>query len=179
MSDRFGMTDNYLVHSAKGTTWEKKDHKWVFRKRGKNGKWRYFYTVKELEKAEKDLEDSQRETQELGKRYRSKYTLNRINSLNKYKRGEYFDKDSGNIDAYYQNESQALQRMRADYKKAQNKETDAKKKYDSIRYTKTGTTAANILDIKKKVDSVLGNVGKGVIYIDGTGYQIIPNLKRK
>lgn len=29
MSDRFGMTGNYLIHSAKGTSWEKKDHKWV------------------------------------------------------------------------------------------------------------------------------------------------------
>ena len=24
MSDRFGMTGNYLIHSAKGTSWEKK-----------------------------------------------------------------------------------------------------------------------------------------------------------
>ena len=29
MSDRFGMTGNFLVHSAKGTSWEKKDHKKV------------------------------------------------------------------------------------------------------------------------------------------------------
>ena len=43
MSDRFGMTGNFLVHSAKGTSWEKKDHKYVFRKRGKNGKWIYVY----------------------------------------------------------------------------------------------------------------------------------------
>lgn len=32
MSDRFGMTGNYLIHSAKGTSWEKKDHKWVKKK---------------------------------------------------------------------------------------------------------------------------------------------------
>lgn len=29
MSDRFGMTGNFLVHSAKGTSWEKKDHKYI------------------------------------------------------------------------------------------------------------------------------------------------------
>ena len=29
MSDRFGMTGNFLVHSAKGTSWEKKDYKYT------------------------------------------------------------------------------------------------------------------------------------------------------
>ena len=38
MSDRFGMTGNYLVHSAKGTSWEKKDHKYI---RKENGKYYY------------------------------------------------------------------------------------------------------------------------------------------
>lgn len=38
MSDRFGMTDNYLIHSAKGTSWEKKDHKWVKKVQGVGGK---------------------------------------------------------------------------------------------------------------------------------------------
>ena len=42
MSDRFGMTGNYLIHSAKGTSWEKKDHKYVSKKQV-NGKWIYVY----------------------------------------------------------------------------------------------------------------------------------------
>ena len=43
MSDRFGMTGNYLVHSAKGSTWEKRNHKYVSKKLV-NGKWVYKYT---------------------------------------------------------------------------------------------------------------------------------------
>ena len=43
MPDRFGMTGNYLIHSAKGTSWEKKDHKYVSRTRNENGIWIYKY----------------------------------------------------------------------------------------------------------------------------------------
>ena len=32
-----------LEHSAKGTTWSKKNHKWVRREKSKNGKWVYYY----------------------------------------------------------------------------------------------------------------------------------------
>lgn len=49
MSDRFGMTGNFLVHSAKGTSWEKKDHKYI---RKENGK--YYY--KENKSLDKELE---------------------------------------------------------------------------------------------------------------------------
>ena len=49
MSDRFGMTGNYLIHSAKGTSWEKKDHKYI---RKENGK--YYY--KENKSLDKELE---------------------------------------------------------------------------------------------------------------------------
>lgn len=33
---------NYLLHSAKGTSWEKTEHKYVWKKK-KNGKWVYYY----------------------------------------------------------------------------------------------------------------------------------------
>lgn len=33
----------YLEHSAAGTTWSKKGHKYVTRYKGKNGKWVYLY----------------------------------------------------------------------------------------------------------------------------------------
>ena len=46
MSDRFGMTGKYLVHSAKGTSWEKKDHKYI---RKENGKY-YYEENKSLDK---------------------------------------------------------------------------------------------------------------------------------
>ena len=46
MSDRFGMTGNYLIHSAKGTSWEKKDHKYI---RKENGKY-YYEQNKSLDK---------------------------------------------------------------------------------------------------------------------------------
>ena len=46
MSDRFGITGNYLIHSAKGTSWEKKDHKYI---RKENGRY-YYEENKSLEK---------------------------------------------------------------------------------------------------------------------------------
>ena len=70
MSDRFGMTGNYLVHSAKGTSWEKKDHKWVKKVQGVGGKIRYIYDYnitgegyrddrqKEINKAEWELAEA-------------------------------------------------------------------------------------------------------------------------
>ena len=70
MSDRFGMTGNYLVHSAKGTSWEKKDHKWVKKVQGAGGKIRYIYDYnitgegyrddrqKEINKAEWELAEA-------------------------------------------------------------------------------------------------------------------------
>lgn len=33
----------FLVHSAKGTSWEKKDHKYTKKIQGKDGKWYYVY----------------------------------------------------------------------------------------------------------------------------------------
>lgn len=38
---------NYLVHSAKGSTWEKKDHKYYIRIKRSNGSYRYFYSKEE------------------------------------------------------------------------------------------------------------------------------------
>lgn len=70
MSNRFGMTGNFLVHSAKGTSWEKKDHKWVKKVQGAGGKIRYIYDYnitgegyyddmqKELRDAEKELSEA-------------------------------------------------------------------------------------------------------------------------
>lgn len=70
MSDRFGMTGNYLVHSAKGTSWEKKDHKWVKKVQGASGKIRYIYDYnitgkgywddrqKEIKEAERELAEA-------------------------------------------------------------------------------------------------------------------------
>ena len=70
MSDRFGMTGNFLVHSAKGTSWEKKDHKWVKKVQGVGGKIRYIYDYnitgegyrddrqKEINKAEWELAEA-------------------------------------------------------------------------------------------------------------------------
>lgn len=37
---------DYLIHSAKGTSWEKAGHKYVWKKK-KNGKWVYYYGKKE------------------------------------------------------------------------------------------------------------------------------------
>lgn len=70
MSDRFGMTGNFLVHSPKGTSWEKKDHKWVKKVQGVGGKIRYIYDYnitgegywddrqKEINKAEWELAEA-------------------------------------------------------------------------------------------------------------------------
>lgn len=34
---------DFLIHSAKGTTWTKNNHKWIRRKKGPKGTWQYFY----------------------------------------------------------------------------------------------------------------------------------------
>ena len=69
MSDRFGMTGNFLVHSAKGTTWEKKDHKWVKKVQGAGGKIRYIYDYNitgegYYDDMQKELRDAQKELSE-------------------------------------------------------------------------------------------------------------------
>ena len=69
MSDRFGMTGNYLVHSAKGTSWEKKDHKWVKKVQGAGGKIRYIYDYNitgegYYDDMQKELRDAQKELSE-------------------------------------------------------------------------------------------------------------------
>ena len=42
---RNDFVDGYLEHSAKGTTWEKTEHKYIERKMGKDGKWIYRYSI--------------------------------------------------------------------------------------------------------------------------------------
>ena len=69
MSDRFGMTGNFLVHSAKGTSWEKKDHKWVKKVQGVGGKIRYIYDYNITgegywDDRQKELRDAQKELSE-------------------------------------------------------------------------------------------------------------------
>lgn len=69
MPDRFGMTGNYLVHSAKGTSWEKKDHKWVKKIQGAGGKIRYIYDYNITgegywDDMQKELRDAQKELSE-------------------------------------------------------------------------------------------------------------------
>ena len=69
MSDRFGMTGNFLVHSAKGTSWEKKDHKWVKKVQSIGGKIRYIYDYNitgegYLDDRQKELRDAQKELSE-------------------------------------------------------------------------------------------------------------------
>ena len=51
MSDRFGMTDNYLVHSAKGTSW--KNHKYIKKVGNK-----YYYKDEKGELVEGDPSDN-------------------------------------------------------------------------------------------------------------------------
>lgn len=175
MSDRFGMTGNYLIHSAKGTSWEKKDHKYTYKK-NINGKWKYFYTIKDLEEAEKELKDAENNEDSIGGRYRSEYTKERIDNLGKYKRGEYFDKDHpGNMAAYYQNEDYALQRMSSDANKALKRVENAKENLNKIENSKSGKIAKTIRDTSKSVKKF---VDTGNVVIDGTGYQIIPKKKK-
>ena len=69
MSDRFGMTGNFLIHSAKGTSWEKKDHKWVKKVQGVGGKIRYIYDYNITgegywDDRQKELRDAQKELSE-------------------------------------------------------------------------------------------------------------------
>lgn len=55
MSDRFRLTDNYLIHSAKGTHWTKDNHKYV-RKDGN----KYVYKSDESGSESKSTENAKK-----------------------------------------------------------------------------------------------------------------------
>lgn len=72
MSDRFRLTGNYLVHSAKGTSWEKKEHKYI---RKENNRYIYEDNKKlddKMRELETNLDDKENNDISL-KEYNSKH----------------------------------------------------------------------------------------------------------
>lgn len=61
---------SYLIHSAKGSTWSKGDHKYISKEK-KNGKWRYIYKM-----AQKAADDATRD--EIARRAKENEEANRI-----------------------------------------------------------------------------------------------------
>lgn len=91
-------TNQDLIHWAKGK--QAKQHKYVDRKMGKNGKWIYYYTTKPTSiKARLGVYAKEHYYNDIVPSYeqRQKYTKNRKEELqenaNKWASGEYFDKE--------------------------------------------------------------------------------------
>ena len=61
---------SYLIHSAKGSTWSKSDHKYISKEK-KNGKWRYIYKM-----AQKAADDATRD--EIARRAKENEEANRV-----------------------------------------------------------------------------------------------------
>lgn len=61
---------SYLIHSAKGSTWSKGDHKYISKEK-KNGKWRYIYKM-----AQKAADDATRD--EIARRAKQNEEANRV-----------------------------------------------------------------------------------------------------
>ena len=62
---------SYLIHSAKGSTWSKGDHKYISKEK-KNGKWRYIYKM-----AQKAADDATRD--EIARRAKENEEAARVN----------------------------------------------------------------------------------------------------
>lgn len=83
---RNDFVSNYLEHSAKGTSWEKQDHKYVARVETADGKIIYFYNQKEYDKymsgKKKQVSDDLKDTSSL-KKEKQAVKKNNTSSLEK------------------------------------------------------------------------------------------------
>lgn len=179
MSDRFGMTDNYLIHSAKGTSW--KNHKYIKKVGNK-----YYYKDEKGELVEGDPSDNGdilTETKELttssskSKKSKKSTETDRIkalankvmagklgqNQLRKATNSKDYIKVMNTINSKFKKPSSSgsssknkEKEKKTSEKKTKEKKTSEKKtteKSNSIEKDKTNQTTNQVVETKNKVDT--------------------------
>lgn len=177
MSDRFGMTDNYLIHSAKGTSW--KNHKYIKKVGNK-----YYYKDEKGELVEGDPSDNgdSIETKELttssskSKKKKSTETerikalANKVmagklgqNQLRKATSSKDYIKVMNTINSKFKKPSSSgsssknkEKEKKTSEKKTKEKKTSEKKtteKSNNIEKDKTNQTTNQVVETKIKVDT--------------------------
>ena len=179
MSDRFGMTDNYLIHSAKGTSW--KNHKYIKKVGNK-----YYYKDEKGELVEGDpsdngdiLTETKESTTSSSKSKKSKKSTetdrikalaNKVmagklgqNQLRKATSSKDYIKVMNTINSKFKKPSSSgsssknkEKEKKTSEKKTKEKKTSEKKtteKSNSIEKDKTNQTTNQVVETKIKVDT--------------------------
>ena len=176
MSDRFGMTDNYLIHSAKGTSW--KNHKYIKKVGNK-----YYYKDEKGELVEGDpsdngdiLTETKESTTSSSKSKKSTETdrikalANKVmagklgqNQLRKATSSKDYIKVMNTINSKFKKPSSSgssskskEKEKKTSEKKTKEKKTSEKKtteKSNSIEKDKTNQTTNQVVETKIKVDT--------------------------
>ena len=174
MSDRFGMTDNYLIHSAKGTSW--KNHKYIKKVGNK-----YYYKDEKGELVEGDpsdngdiLTETKESTTSSSKSKKSKKSTetdrikalaNKVmagklgqNQLRKATSSKDYIKVMNTINSKFKKPSSSgsSSKSKEKKKKTSEKKTSEKKtteKSNNIEKDKTNQITNQVVEIKNKVDT--------------------------
>ena len=174
MSDRFGMTDNYLIHSAKGTSW--KNHKYIKKVGNK-----YYYKDEKGELVEGDpsdngdiLTETKESTTSSSKSKKSKKSTetdrikalaNKVmagklgqNQLRKATSSKDYIKVMNTINSKFKKPSSSgsSSKSKEKEKKTSEKKTSEKKtteKSNNIEKDKTNQITNQVVEIKNKVDT--------------------------
>ena len=179
MSDRFGMTDNYLIHSAKGTSW--KNHKYIKKVGNK-----YYYKDEKGELVEGDpsdngdiLTETKESTTSSSKSKKSKKSTetdhikalaNKVmagklgqNQLRKATSSKDYIKVMNTINSKFKKPSSSgssskskEKEKKTSEKKTSEKKTSEKKtteKSNNIEKDKTNQITKQVVEIKNKVDT--------------------------
>ena len=179
MSDRFGMTDNYLIHSAKGTSW--KNHKYIKKVGNK-----YYYKDEKGELVEGDpsdngdiLTETKESTTSSSKSKKSKKSTetdrikalaNKVmagklgqNQLRKATSSKDYIKVMNTINSKFKKPSSSgssskskEKEKKTSEKKTKEKKTSEKKtteKSNNIEKDKTNQTTNQVVETKNKVDT--------------------------
>ena len=174
MSDRFGMTDNYLIHSAKGTSW--KNHKYIKKVGNK-----YYYKDEKGELVEGDpsdngdiLTETKESTTSSSKSKKSKKSTetdrikalaNKVmagklgqNQLRKATNSKDYIKVMNTINSKFKKPSSSgsSSKSKEKEKKTSEKKTSEKKtteKNNNIEKDKTNQITNQVVETKNKVDT--------------------------
>lgn len=176
MSDRFGMTDNYLIHSAKGTSW--KNHKYIKKVGNK-----YYYKDEKGELVEGDPSDngdimtetkesttSSSKSKKSTETERIKALANKVmagklgqNQLRKATSSKDYIKVMNTINSKFKKPSSSgssskskEKEKKTSEKKTKEKKTSEKKtteKSNNIEKDKTNQTTNQVVETKIKVDT--------------------------
>lgn len=81
--------EHVLEHSAKGTSWEKTEHKYIERKRGKDGKWIYRYTIDSPAAENEGMAYNYKQPTKFNRELKSKLASDEYNRYSNYKNKNY------------------------------------------------------------------------------------------